>query len=129
MRAWMIAFSLGIMFGVLLPSLPEERFYPLLFIPLLLSFISAWILPKLRLIAAFCLGLLWFLYSAGNSLQQVLPATLERQDIWVQGNLASLSENNTRNTSFIFRVRRACAVSALEQCEFRNDLLADQLIQ
>ena len=129
MRAWMIAFSLGIMFGVLLPSLPEERFYPLLFIPLLLSFISAWILPKLRLIAAFCLGLLWFLYSAGNSLQQVLPATLERQDIWVQGNLASQPENNTRNTSFIFRVRRACAVSALEQCEFRNDLLADQLIQ
>ncbi|MBN4054050.1 hypothetical protein JYT97_04105, partial [Haliea sp. AH-315-K21] len=57
MRSWMIAFSLGIFLGGLIPGQPEPDYFPLLFIPLLLGFRFS----NLSLLTAYCLGLFWVL--------------------------------------------------------------------
>ncbi len=49
----MIAFSLGVFLGGLIPGLPDSNYLALLLIPLALSFRF----PACRLLAAYCL---WF---------------------------------------------------------------------
>ncbi len=124
MRSWMIAFSLGILLGGIIPGLPASNFLPLFFIPTILGFRFS----ACRLLGAYCIGLFWVLNWATNSLEQLLPAELERKDFWVRGSIASLPELNRLNSQFIFKVEESC-LKPLASCDFSNELLQDQLIQ
>ncbi len=124
MRSLMIAFSLGVLLGGIIPGLPESKYLALLVIPLILSFRF----PLCRLLAAYCLGLFWVLNWTLNSLAQLLPAELERKDFWVRGNVVSLPEVNDTGSQFFFKVEKSC-LKPLASCEFSNELLQNQLIQ
>tara|TARA_R110000824_G_scaffold288508_3_gene476718 strand:- start:37188 stop:39572 length:2385 start_codon:yes stop_codon:yes gene_type:complete len=137
MRSWMIAFSLGIFLGGLSPSLPASHYYPLLLIPALLACLRPaqfsqglqGLFSKLRLLSAFCLGLLWFLYWADSNLNLLLPKALERQDIWLKGTIVSLPEIDTNNIRFDFKVAQTCSQAVFNECEFSGNLLARQVVQ
>lgn len=124
MRSLMIAFSLGILLGGIIPGLPESEYLTLLFIPVILSFRFTFC----RLLAAYCLGLFWVLNWTLNSLAQLLPAELERNDFWVRGSIVSLPEVDDISSQFLFKVEKSC-LKPLASCEFSNELLQDQLIQ
>ena len=124
MRSWMIAFSLGIFFGGIIPGTPNSSYLLLLFVPVILSFRFS----TYRLSAAYCLGLFWVLNWAVNSLDQLLPSELERKDFWVRGDIVNLPEVNGRNTQFTFKVESSC-LEALPSCEFIDGVLHEQLIQ
>lgn len=121
----MIAFSLGVLLASLIPAVPEGNLPFLLLIPALLSLR----LHCLFLTGAYCLGLLWLLLWAQDASRNLLPAALERQDIWVKGVVSSLPEPGPRNTRFEFRVLTSCTNSALAACEFSTELLHNELIQ
>ena len=124
MRSLMIAFSLGVLLGGIIPGLPESKYLALLVIPLILSFRF----PLCRLLAAYCLGLFWVLNWTLNSLEQLLPAELERKDFWVRGNVVSVPEVKDTGSQFFFKVEKSC-LKPLASCEFSNELLQNQLIQ
>jgi competence protein ComEC len=124
MRSWMIAFSLGILLGGMIPGLPNSLYLPLLFIPFVLSKRFVF----LRLSGAYCLGLFWVLYWAATSAEQVLPAEWERKDFWVRGEVVSLPDADIRSSRFTFKVNSTCLV-ALSDCSFDNPLLRGQFIQ
>jgi hypothetical protein len=88
MRSWTIAFSLGVLLGGMIPGPPDPDYLPLCFIPFILSLRFS----ALRLLSAYGFGLFWILYWAVNSLEQILPAELERKDFWVRGEVVSLPE-------------------------------------
>lgn len=123
MRSWMIAFSLGILLGGMIPGSPDPDYLPLCFIPIILSLRFS----ALRLLAAYGLGLFWVLYWAVNSLAQILPAELERKDFWVRGEVASLPEVGTINTRFVFEVTGSC-LGVRPDCGFNQGLLHKQSI-
>ena len=124
MRSWMIAFSLGIFLGGLIPGIPNATFLPLLFIPVILCLG----IYECRLLGAYCLGLYWVLNWAVISVNELLPAELERQDFWVRGEIVSLPEIDGRQSQFVFKVNNAC-LEPLSDCDFSDDILAEQLIQ
>lgn len=124
MRLSLIAFSLGVLFGGILPGQPDSSYFPLLFIPAILSFRF----PIFRLPAAYCFGLFWVLNWAATSLENLLPAELERNDFWVRGRIVNLPEVNDTNSQFVFRIEKSC-IKPLASCDFSNNLLQGQLIQ
>lgn len=124
MRLSLIAFSLGVLFGGIFPGQPDSSYFPLLFIPAILSFRF----PIFRLPVAYCFGLFWVLNWAATSLENLLPAELERNDFWVRGRIVNLPEVNDTNSQFVFRVEKSC-IKPLASCDFSNNLLQGQLIQ
>lgn len=125
MRSWTIAFSLGILLASLIPELPDGSISLLLLIPPVLSLR----LRCLVLLGAYCLGISCLLYWAQHANQSLLPAELERQDIWVRGEVRGLPERDQLNTRFELRVLSACPHSKLAACDFNAKLLQNELIQ
>jgi len=104
MREWILAFSLGIISGGLIPVLPEISTILLLFIPVLLACRFPW----LRLGAAFCLGLWWVLFQSIQHDKHILPKHLEQEDLWLTGKISGLPQENEFSTRFQFTVTSVC---------------------
>jgi len=96
-----LAFAMGCLLLQALPVLP----------PLALLALSPLLLPVLRLPAPWRTlflflpaGFLWALIQAHLLLDAQLPASLERQDLWLEGRIASLPARDARRVRFEFEV-------------------------
>ncbi len=125
MRSWMIAFSLGILLAGFIPHLPKSIYIPLFFIPALLSLRFNF----LRLLAPYCLGLVWFIGWAQYSVNHILPKELEKNDHWVRGYISDLPRQTALGSNFTFNVDKACSNYLFENCESIGSALDNQNIQ
>ncbi|OQY51418.1 MAG: DNA internalization-related competence protein ComEC/Rec2 [Candidatus Parabeggiatoa sp. nov. 2] len=96
MRLGTLAFLLGILFCQTLSPLPNVRWIVLLY-PLI---ILAFLLPRLRLLFLFALGLLWTVWRADMILAQKLPNDLEGRDIKMTGTVINLPERQQNEQRF-----------------------------
>lgn len=69
-------------------------------------FALAWLFPTLRPAAWFAAGFLWAWWTAAIILAQALPAELEGKDIYAQGVIASLPDDNTDRVRFEFVIEQ-----------------------
>lgn len=100
MRAGMLAFLLGVLALVQCPALPDAAAVDLLPACLLVAFAQ----PRLRVILLFAAGFLYALAHAHASLQYLLPAVLEGQDLTVVGEVVSLPQHLPHRSRFDFRI-------------------------
>jgi competence protein ComEC len=98
MRLGTLVFLFGILFCQTLPFLPNVYWTVLLF-PLILS---AWILPRYRLICLFAIGFLWNVFRGDTILTQKLPHDLEGKDIVITGEIIDLPVSKKYGWQFVF---------------------------
>ncbi|MBT8420685.1 MAG: DNA internalization-related competence protein ComEC/Rec2 [Gammaproteobacteria bacterium] len=101
MRAAPIAFLAGILLLVSLPDLPDTLFVG--FLPALVLF-ALFSSPTIRVFAWFGIGFVWALFRAEIGLANILPMTLESQDLVLDGIVASIPIQTGRKTGFLLDV-------------------------
>ncbi|MEY4640597.1 MAG: hypothetical protein RLZZ227_591 [Pseudomonadota bacterium] len=114
MRAWTLAFSLGLIVCGFVPWIPSLA---ILFALLALALVCHR-LHKLRLAGAFLLGCSWLLFYAHDSLQALWPSELEGVDVWTQGVVWNLPQQTERSLRFEFHIDKLCLEPALAACDF-----------
>ncbi|MDT8429497.1 MAG: DNA internalization-related competence protein ComEC/Rec2 [Pseudomonadales bacterium] len=132
MRAWMIAFAIGILLAALSPVLPGMKMLILLaalVFCLHLPLYAASKLPLLCLISLLCLagagaGYVVAAISGRSYLDQRLPAQLEAMDFWVSGQIVSLPRKSDRATQFEFRVNSSCLAFDPKACAQGNEQIS-----
>ena len=95
-----LAFLAGISLFQPLPDLPDP-WWGLLFLPVP---VLVWRYRRLWPVLIVSLGFLWGWFNAALILQHPLPASLEGEDVVVQGMIASLPERDARRTHFEFEL-------------------------
>ncbi len=119
MRAWTLAFSLGLIACGFTPSIPG---LPVICLLIALG-LALHRFPYLRIAGAFVLGCAWLLLYAHRSVEALWPETLEGVDVWAQGTVWSLPQQTERSLRFEFRIAKLCTHGNLAACDF--DALAD----
>lgn len=114
MRAWTLAFALGIGLGAFIPAIPG---WPVLILCCLGGgLLGLW--RAARLPAAFLLGVCWLLLFARNNLDLRWEAPQEASDVWVHGTVNSLVQPLPRGRRLQLRVDALCDDEALAGCTF-----------
>lgn len=104
MRAWILAFSAGVLFASFIPELPAWPFTLLCWLPVLLRY--WWC--RLHLAAAFSLGLWCLFIQALLHQDSLLPRTLEQADLRVQTQILSLPVTGSLTTRLTVKVNHGC---------------------
>ncbi len=114
MRAWTLAFSLGVIACGFVPRVPAFHWIAgVLLFGILLQGSRAG-----RLIGACLLGCGWLLWYAHHSVAALWPEPLEGVDVWTRGVVWNLPQQTERSLRFEFRVDSLCTESLLDACEF-----------
>jgi competence protein ComEC len=116
MRAWTLAFSLGLIVCGFTPQVPD---FAIIFVVLITGLLLQ-LSRKSRLAGAFVLGCGWLLLYADQSLRAVWPEALEGVDVWTQGTVWTLPQQTERSLRFEFRIDKLCAPGSLAACEFSD---------
>ncbi len=106
MRLGAIAFLCGILLFQQLAELPQVSFTELVLwvVLLLLAIGSAYFLAPLRPLLFAVAGFHWALLQASLLLASGLPAAVEREDLLIQGAIASIPQQQGRRWRFLFDV-------------------------
>jgi competence protein ComEC len=114
MRAWMLAYSLGLIACGFAPRVPAFAFIVfILSIGLLFQCHRCSRLP-----GAFVLGCGWLLLYAHQGLGALWPEELEGVDVWAEGVVWNLPQQTERSLRFEFHIERYCAQADLAACDF-----------
>ncbi len=114
MRAWTLAFSLGIILCGFVPWVPKLLVICCLFV----ASIALQGVRKLRVGGAFAFGCAWLLLYAHWSVQALWAEALEGVDVWAQGTVWNLPQQTERSLRFEFRIDKLCEEAALTACDF-----------
>jgi competence protein ComEC len=88
MRTWMLALALGLLALRFLPALPP------VWLLLLMPVVALMLLPfRTYPLAFFLFGLTWACFSAQSALNDRLPARLDGQTLWLQGQVVGLPQH------------------------------------
>lgn len=114
MRAWTLAFSLGLIVCGFVPQVPSlVVIICLLTLGLLLHWHNS-----LRMGGAFVLGCGWLLWYAHGSVSALWPEALNGKDVWTQGTVWSLPQQTERSLRFEFHIESLCTGAVLADCDF-----------
>lgn len=114
MRAWTLAFSLGLILCGFVPRVPA--------FVLIAGALAGGVLLHVhrlgRLPGAFLLGCGWLLLYAHQSLAALWPERLEGVDVWAEGIVWSLPQQTERSLRFEFHIERVCEHRNPAGCDF-----------
>ncbi len=96
-----VAFVVGILLLQFQSELPA-----LLWIALLPFILLALRLPRLRLLLCVCLGFLWALINAHGLLDRPLDPLIEGKDVYIEGVITSLPEQQKKRVRFQFEIKK-----------------------
>src|SRR5690606_29162133 len=113
MRAWMLAFALGVCLALGIPELPPFN----MLWAVLASLLLVAVCRNVPLVGAYLLGLAWCLFQLQSQQQILLPEALEQEDIWVQGRIAGLPQERSSSTRFRFQTEALCRQAAASDCQ------------
>ncbi|MGV3592540.1 MAG: DNA internalization-related competence protein ComEC/Rec2 [Gammaproteobacteria bacterium] len=113
MRAWTLAFSLGLILCGFVPRVPAFVF--------IAGALAGGVLLHVhrlgRLPGAFLLGCGWLLLYAHQSLAALWPERLEGVDVWAEGIVWSLPQQTERSLRFEFHIEHVCEHGNPADCD------------
>lgn len=123
MRAWTLAFSLGLIACGFVPRVPSFALIAFILTAGLLCLCHR----HTRLPGAVVLGCGWLLLYAHQSLTAIWPEELEGVDVWAEGVVWSLPQQTERSLRFEFHIERYCEQVSPEACDFTALPAANQV--
>ncbi|HEY0962739.1 MAG TPA: ComEC/Rec2 family competence protein [Pseudomonadales bacterium] len=116
MRAWTLAFSLGLILCGFVPSVPTLAFI----VGLTASGVLLHVQRRGRITGAFMLGCGWLLLYAHHGIAALWPERLEGVDVWAEGVVWSLPQQTERSLRFEFHIEHVCEHGNPADCDFAS---------